>query len=68
MRRFPMGWVVFAITVLVWVLAMIGIVSIWIALGATVLAALIGAMFLDWTTKGSGAAVRDKDAANFSAP
>lgn len=68
MRKFPMGWLVLIAVVGAWLLAFIGIVGMVPAVAETLVAAVIGAVFLDLTTRGSGKAVRDANAANFYAP
>ena len=58
-RRLPMGRFLLAVVVAVWALALFGALSLWIALVATVVAAIVGAVFLDLVTKGSGLAIRE---------
>ena len=68
MKRLPMGWLVLGTFAGVWVLAFFNVVSVVVAVAVTLADALVGAVFLDLTTRGSGNAVRDRNAANFFAP
>lgn len=52
----------------IWLLAFFGIVGMVVAIVVTLVAAVIGAAFLDLTTLGSRRGVRDQNAANFYAP
>jgi len=63
-----MGWILLGAVVASWGLAIFGVFSFWIALVATALAAVVGAVFLDLVTKGSGSAIRDQNRADLSAP
>ena len=68
MKRFPMGWVVAGVVIAVWVLWFFSVVGIVVAIAATLVAAFVGAVFLDMTTRGSGKGIRDANRPEFYAP
>lgn len=63
-----MGWILLAVVTVAWAMAIFGVFNLWVALIVTFVAAVVGAVFLDLVTKGSGAAIKDQNRGNYSAP
>ena len=68
MNRFPMGTLLLVVVVGVWLLSLFGVVHVLVALAVTLIATIVGIVFLDLTTRGSAKAIRDGNAPTFYAP
>jgi hypothetical protein len=63
-----MGSLLLTVVAVVWLLSVFGAVSVIGAIGVTFVAMVVGIVFLDLTTRGSGKAIRDPNAPNFYGP
>lgn len=68
MNRFPMGTLLLIVVVGVWLLAIIDVVGGLAAVVVTFVALVVGIVFLDLTTRGSGKAIRDPNAPTLYGP
>jgi hypothetical protein len=68
MRRLPVGWLVFGVTVGVWALGFFGYVSLVVAVVVTLFAAFFGAWYLDRTRRNKTVYVTDPNRPEFYAP
>ena len=68
MKQFPMGWLLLIVVIAVWLLSLLDMVSLLVAMGVALVAAIVGVVFLDLTTRGSAKAIRDPHAPTFYGP